>query len=708
MVRRLLLLVLPLAAGALLGTATADATPTDGIDLADADRCDFLDPAVCLFPWPNDYFTVADRTTDTGRRLNLARESMPRNSSGIPIDPSEYNRSDGFSPGQKIVTKVPGFDTPAAFERTGAVPITDLARAFDRNQPVVVINARTRRRHLIWSELDANPTNPADVTLLIRPAINFEEGERYIVALRSLRDADGRTIPAQPAFRLYRDRTRTREPAVERRRRHMESIFRTLGRAGIRRDSLYLAWDFTVGSERSLTGRALHVRNDAFAQLGDRNLKDLRVRGRAPQFAVTAVTDFVPCGSDGCQDGEDDRIARRVEGTVRVPCYLDRPGCPPGSRFNFASPGDEAPTQLPGNWIDARFICHIARTTIDGPGVRKARPSLYGHGLLGSPREINQGQLKDLGNDHNFIFCATPWIGMSEEDIGNAIRILQNLSLFPSLVDRLQQGFVDFFYLGRLMIHPDGFSSHPAFRDDGESVIDTRRLFYDGNSQGGIFGGALAALAPDFERAVLGVPGMNYSTLLRRSVDFDTYSLILAPSYPSLIERPLILSLIQTLWDRADANGYAHHMTRDPLPGTPAHNVLLHVALGDHQVAQVAAEVEARTIGARLRTPAIDPGRSFDRVPFFGIRPIPRYPFGGSALVIWDSGPLRPDGMGGLIGTPPAPVTNTPPRVGQDPHEHPRREASARLQKSEFLKIDGRVIDVCDGHPCYAGGWTGP
>jgi hypothetical protein len=708
MTRRFALLVMSLAAGGLLGAATAQASRTEGIDLSNAERCDFLDPAVCLFPWPNDHFTVADRTTDTGRRLNLSPESMPRSSSGIPIDPSEYNRSDGFSPGQLIVTKVPGLDTPAAFERTGAVPVTDLARGFDRRQPIVVINARTRKRHLIWSELDANPTDPADVTLLIRPAVNLEEGERYIVALRNLRDSDGDTIPAQPAFRLYRDRKRTREPAVEGRRRHFESIFKTLRRAGIRRESLYLAWDFTVGSERNLSGRALHVRNDAFAQLGDRNLRNLRVQGSAPQSSVTAVTNFPPCGSDGCQEGEDDRIARRVEGTVRVPCYLDQPGCPPGSRFNFARAGDAVPTQLPGNTIDARFICHIARTTVDGPGVRKARPSLYGHGLLGSPDEINQGQLKDFGQEHNFVFCATPWIGMSEEDIGNAVRILQNLSLFPSLVDRLQQGYVDFFYLGRLMIHPDGFSSHPAFRDDGQPVIDTRRLFYDGNSQGGIFGGALTALAPDFERAVLGVPGMNYSTLLRRSVDFDTYSLILVPSYPSLIERPLILSLIQTLWDRADANGYAHHITSDPLPGTPAHKVLLHVALGDHQVAQVTAEVEARTIGARLRTPAIDAGRSFDRVPFFGIPPIRRYPFNGSALVIWDSGPLRPDGMGGMIGTPPAPITNTPPRLGQDPHEFPRREASARLQKSEFLRIDGRVIDPCAGRPCYAGGWTGP
>ena len=37
-------------------------------------------------------------------------------------------------------------------------------------------------------------------------------------------------------------------------------------------------------------------------------------------------------------------------------------------------------------------------------------------------------------------------------------------------------------------------------------------------------GGALTAVAPDFNRAALGVPGMNYSTLLQRSVDFDTYA----------------------------------------------------------------------------------------------------------------------------------------------------------------------------------------
>jgi hypothetical protein len=45
---------------------------------------------------------------------------------------------------------------------------------------------------------------------------------------------------------------------------------------------------------------------------------------------------------------------------------------------------------------------------------------------------------------------------------------------------------------------------------------------------------------------------------------------------------------------------------------------------------------------------------------------------------------------------------------GDDPHENPRATASARVQKSEFLKVGGRVVDVCGGKPCYAAPYTGP
>ena len=121
----------------------------------------------------------------------------------------------------------------------------------------------------------------------------------------------------------------------------------------------------------------------------------------------------------------------------------------------------------------------------------------------------------------------------------------------------------------------------------GQSLIDTRRLFYDGNSQGGIIGGALTAVA---RRPRPRGPRRARDELLdaaARSTDWGTgqqpseldlpeYSWFMYEAYPNELERQLIFSLIQTLWDRAEANGYAQHMTDDPLPNTPPHEVMLH------------------------------------------------------------------------------------------------------------------------------------
>jgi hypothetical protein len=324
--------------------------------------------------------------------------------------------------------------------------------------------------------------------------------------------------------------------------------------------------------------------------------------------------------------------------------------------------------------------------------VKPARAGVYGHGLLGSNNEVNAGNVKSMSNEHNFVFCATNWSGFSSDDIGTAASSLQNFSNFPKMADRTQQGFLNFLFLAKLMRAPDGFVSHPAFRAGAAHtpVIDTSDVFYDGNSQGGILGGAVTAVSNQWTRAVLGVPAMNYSTLLQRSIDFDVYQAILDPAYPDELDRMLAFSVVQMLWDRAEANGYAQHLTKNPYPNTPEHTVLLHMAFGDHQVANVATEVEARTIGASVRQPALAAGRSTAVEPLWGIPAITAWPFDGSALVVWDSG------------TPAPPDANIPPRGGSDPHGRPRSQISARVQKSEFLRTKGKVIEVCGTSPCLA------
>jgi hypothetical protein len=667
---------------------------------AAAPSCDPLDGAACLLPWPNDLFTRVDRSSPTGRRLALAPTATPATTQGRHIGVADLNRSDGFSPGSMIVTRVPGLDSTAALRRSGAVTVTDPARYATRDQPILLIDTITGRRHPVMAEIDARAASPAVADLLIRPATNLREGRRYVVALRGLKTAAGAPIPARRAFRVYRDGLASRDPDVRRRRPAMERIFATLARAGVARRDLYLAWDFTVASGKGIAGRMLSIRDRAFAGLGDPDLADLKVRGRSPRFRVTSVQDFTA--------SQDALVARRIRGEVDVPCFLDRIGCPPGSRFTLDAAG--MPIRRPGNVAQAPFVCQVPRSAL-AAGARPLRPVLYGHGLLGDRDElVHNLPSAQAADDYGLLFCATDWKGMSVEDTPTiATRILPDLTNFPLLADRVQQGMLDFLFVGRAMVHRRGFSADPAFRIGGRSAIDTRRLEFNGNSQGAIIGGALTAVAPDFDRSALGVAGMNYSTLLDRSTDFSRFAAILYQHYPRGVERPLLLALIQLFWDRAEGAGYAQHMTSSTYPDTPRHTVLLLEAFGDHQVANLTTGVEARTIGARLRRPALYPRRAGPwRGMFSGLRRVPRLPYDGTALVVMDSGPLRTGPGGEELGTPFPPVANVAPERGVDPHGLGGSSAQIRRLVARFLAPGGALEPACGARPCTIAGWTGP
>src|SRR4051794_34071846 len=134
-----------------------------------AAKCDNFDPAVCLQPFPNNYFTKADPGTDTGLRLHFGLTDMPRNVAGRPIQPRQWNRNDGFSPGSLITTYVPGLD----LAKTHGVPINDLARTYDKDAAIVVIDAKTLQRNLVWSEMDALASSDSARNLIVLPAKNF-------------------------------------------------------------------------------------------------------------------------------------------------------------------------------------------------------------------------------------------------------------------------------------------------------------------------------------------------------------------------------------------------------------------------------------------------------------------------------------------------------------------------------------------------------
>jgi hypothetical protein len=434
-----------------------------------------------------------------------------------------------------------------------------------------------------------------------------------------------------------------------------------------------------------LTGRLLAIRDNAFAQLGDYDLADRRAQGQPPAFTLTSADQLTPS-------------LRRVQGTLAVPCYLTScvAGATTGFHYGSGNP-DAVPTQIPGNVASASFECIVPSSA---SAANPARIALYGHGFLSSRSEVEGAWVQQLASEHNIAFCATDWWGLATPDLPALIASMRNVNELPSLVDRLQQGVLNTLYLGRLMLSAQGLATSSAFQEQGRALIDTSNLYFYGNSIGGILGGVLTSVAPDLSRSVLGVTGSDlFNLMMPHGSTFSVFGKFVLRNYRDRSLHPLVLDLLQQLWDRGDPGAYGQWMTSRPPPHTPPHTVLMQIAYGDFQVSIYAAAVQARALGVFAYEPALDIGndRARDGKLLFGVPAIPSYPFTGSAIVLWDSGPGR---------TPPPPLVNLPPPAAgpanQDPHEDPRYTPAAQRQISDFLAPDGAVVDVCGGAPCHS------
>ena len=569
--------------------------------------CDDRDVRACLLPWPSDRYTVPDATTATGVRVAIPADAVPNNANGTPIDVTDQNLGDGFSPATSILVSVPGVDLAAS----GVATADDIGSSLDDDAPIVLTDLDTGERWPYWATLDAR-TEPGDELLAITPAVALTESHRYEVTINNL--------------------VTSNNTAVER--------------------PLPMQWSFPVASADSLSGRLRSMVT---------NTEDL-----VPGFTVESV--------------DNSSNPAVIRGTFELPNFLDNDGGP-GGKFVLDDNGLPTVNTTQPTW-DAPFICLVGTEAESRPTV------VYGHGLLGGAEEtLSLSSISTLGGLNA---CGTDYVGMSRNDIPTVLNILGDLSGFAALADRLQQSQLAFVLLGRLVNDPDGFVSDPAFQIDGTPLLEADGAVFVGNSQDGILGGAASAVNNEWSRVVLGVPGLGYNVMLPRSSNWPRFEEVLNPAYPNAVDRALAVELIQLLWDRGENAGYAQHLTSDPYPGISPKTVLLVEAFGDHQVANLATEKLARTIGAAVSTDALASGRATATDPLWGIASVPSFPTTMSVLSVWD------------FGTPAPPITNLPPLppdYGNDPHGAGSSETGVLLQAITFL-VTGEIIDPCGGGPC--------
>jgi hypothetical protein len=657
----------------------------------------------CLFPFPDNRLTKPVAGSATGLELNLPQAAMPSNTTGTQISTTPYDQNDGFSPGSAIVLHIPQLETQAALNKTHAVGLLNMSAYKAKTAPIMVIDEKTGQRQMIYTQLDANATSAATTNLMILPGASWQDGHTYVVVLRNLRNSGGHLIGAPSWFAKLRAGKRL--PAAERSQaKRYAKIFKVLAKAKVAQDkTLYAAWDFTVASAKELSGRLLSIRNGAFAQLGDTNLGDGQVSGSAPQFTVT---------SDKTTTFTNGKSGNVVIGTYQVPCYLQVCGDSATTGFNYSSTGLYAtPVQGPGNVGTAGFECVIPSTATP---TNQARIVDYGHGLLGGMDEVTNDPITALATTQNMVLCATNWWGLAAPDQNFDTQAVSNLNLFPVMVDRLQAGVLNQLLLGRLMDNPNGFASDPHFQQNGQSVLNTAELYYDGNSQGGIFGGITTAVSPDIRRAVLGVTGEDYAnSLVQRSTDFGspttigTFSWLLWQDYAIGNNSgiyTLTLDLMDQLWDRADPVGYVEGLGATPFANTPSHSVLMQISYGDHQVSMYAGAAEARSIGADAYEPGGTPasaltpggGRNANFNLFYGLKPAPTDgSYSGSVIEVWDSGP------GHTLDPPVANLAPADSATNVDPHGDPRATPAAQQQISAYLEPTGTFQNSCAGQPCH-------
>ncbi len=317
---------------------------TQPIEVAVTEGCGLLQQRSCLLPFPSNAYTVADAAMDSGRRLAFAAEHAPETFFGERADLREWNRSDGFSPGSPILVFAPGVDLVAS----RAASLVDLEHSISDDSAVLIIDADSGRRHPHWVEVDAQASGEDDRLLIIRPAANFADGHSYVVAIRGLVDGSGESLPVSEVFAAYRDGVPTTSPSVENQRPRMERVFAVAQRAGMRRDELWLAWDFTIASTRSLSERALAMSDDSLARLGE----------GAPIFRIDEVQQ--------AGGGVRNRTSHYVYGGFEVPNYLQGDGAP-GSRLHYGEDG--LPAVNPENPVfEARFACILPAPSVGAEG----------------------------------------------------------------------------------------------------------------------------------------------------------------------------------------------------------------------------------------------------------------------------------------------------------------------------------------------------
>lgn len=606
-----------------------------------------LDGRDCLLPYPSDFFRGSDG------HLAVDTAAGPVTVSGESAVLGELADADGFSISSPIVTV-----WPAAASTDGLTRVIDDPTATTlASSPTVILEVPSGRLMPHFVDIDRRSDDPAQQAFVLRPVEPWAPATRYVVAIRHVQKAGGGVMPAPAAFAKIRDGKAAGDPALAAIAAHDESeVFPVLAAAGIARDDLQLAWDFTTDT----TGAGSGPESDM-----------LRVRALTLDWLTTHTPGV---RVDSVLDHDAAHAWRTVSGAVTVPLFLTS-----STDLNAVLARDSAGEVALAGTAEVPFLA-VVGASVETSGV----PGLaigYGHGFFGSRDEVHGSSARTIADRLHATMLSIDWWGMSTPD---ALNIVGAIGSHPRTVfhftDRVHQAMANWITVTAAMRGP--LASQPAFqRPGGGDVYDPSRVDFLGISQGHILGGTLAGLDPDLRRVCLEVGGAGLMNVVFRAQPFQPFLDFTSHALPDPLDQEKFFAMAQTPMDRIDGATYAPYVLGGTLPGAPAdRRVLMQMGIGDIEVPNHGTLFHARALGLPLLLP-------YPQQPYVGYGFTTKTaPFAGSSLAVYD------------FGVDPSVYLDPTPPDSNPVHEGVRLLPTAEDQMAAFFQGTASTItQPCDG-----------
>src|SRR5216684_1395588 len=588
-------------------------------------------------PFPSDRLTAADALQRTGLRVNLPSPNCATHPSDC-ADVALLNQLDGFNLQPRISIPFDGAIDPSTVNSNTVflvkLPGSGLGEVeFDHFTPQVIgIN------QIVW--------DPASLTLFVESNDHLDQDSNYLVVVTSgVHDAAGDPIEAADDFRQFRrdenfGQTKDRQLKAYRKLLINALDEDVLGSVGLHRGDVVAASVFTT---ESVTATLESIRSQIKAapapsvtfKLGSGGETTVfplnHVAGLTWNVQVTTVGPLAPVNLGGnllalqAFPGSIGTLAfgkftgqHWQNGGVFIPAVPTRTSVPPqpGTEelfFNLFIPAGPRPTN---GWPVAIFGHGFTDSKQGAPfavasalasrGIASIAINVVGHGFgpngtltvkqgttsttfLEGGRGVDQdgnGQITSAEGSSTFVLSP-------QGTIGSRDALQQTVANLMELVRAIQGG-----------IDVNG---------DGLQDLDPSRVYYAGQSFGGIYGTIFLGIEPDVQAGVPNVPGGPIIDIVRLSPSFQLLlTQALSVRTPILLNAgpPLFFNdnsplrnlppvtnnvpgaiAIQTVEDTSrwlgqagDPVAWAPFMNKSPLPGDLAKPVIIQFARGDKTV----------------------------------------------------------------------------------------------------------------------------